>query len=121
MPRQPGSVEDTVTLTVAVNGTTSDAGLIGNPCELGLFVPAIVSGTVTVQVSEDGTNFFGLVNQAGTAILVLAASTGSVAVSSNEMGACLGYKYVRVVCGATQTSTARLFTLKRKWVGTQGI
>lgn len=118
---QPGAVQDTATLTVAVSGTTSDSALIDNCTELGLFVPAIVSGTVTIQVSEDGTNFFGLVSQNGTAILVLSASTGSVAISGNELGCCLAYKYIRVVTGAVQTTTARLFTLKRKWVGTQRV
>ena len=119
----PGEVQDTVTLTVAINGTKSTGGLIDNCSEIGLIVPAIVSGTVTVQVSETDmdANYVGLTNQAGTAILVAAASTGSFAFSGNELGAALPYKYIRVVCGATQTTTARLFTLKRKWVGMQRV
>jgi hypothetical protein len=112
----PGTSQDTVTLTVSSSGTTSTSADISNCSELGLFVPTITSGTVTVQVSEDDSNYFGLVNQAGTAILALAASTGAVAISGNELGACLPYKYIRVVCGASQGS-ARSFTLKRKWVG----
>lgn len=110
---QPGARYDEVTLTVANGDTASDWQEIGNPAEIGLLVPTITSGTVTVQVSNDGSTARGLVNQAGTAILVLAASTGAYAVSSNEMGACLGYKYIRVVCGASQ-GAQRLFKVTRK-------
>lgn len=116
----PGSVQDVATLTVANGGTTSTSALIDNCSEVGLFVPTITSGTVIVQVSEDDTNYFGLVNQSGTAILVLGAGTGAVAISGNELGSALPYKYIRVVCGAAQ-GAARSFTLKRKWVGTQRV
>lgn len=116
---QPGSVQDNAALTVANGGTTSTSALIDNCSELGLFVPTITAGTVTVQVSEDDTNYFGLTNQAGTAVLVLASGTGGVAISGNEMGACLPYKYLRVVVAAQ--GAPRSFTLKRKWVGTQRV
>lgn len=123
MARQPGDTQDTVTLTITAGGTKSSGGLIDNCCELGLIVPALVSGTLTVQVSETDVdaNYVGLVNQAGTAILVTGATTGGFAFSGNELGAALPYKYIRVVSGATQTVTDRLFTLKRKWVGNQAI
>jgi hypothetical protein len=117
---QPGAVQEVSTLTIANGQTTSDSALIDNCTELGLFVPTITAATITVQVSEDNVNFFGLTNQAGTAILVLASGTGAVAISGNELGACLPYKYLRVVSGGAQ-GAQRLFTLKRKWVGTQRV
>lgn len=103
---------------VVANGQTASAWVaIGNPAELGLYVPTITNGTVTLQVARDasGTGASGLVNQAGTAILVLAASTGAFAVSSLEMGALLGYSHMRVVCGAAQGAD-RTFKLAKKLV-----
>lgn len=117
---QPGSVQDVSTLTIANGQTTSDSALVDNPGEIGLFVPTITAATITVQVSEDNSNFFGLVNQAGTPILVTASGTGSFAISGNEMGAILAYKYVRVVSSGAQ-GAQRLFTLKRKWTGHQRV
>ncbi len=121
---QPGSVQDTTSLVIANNGTKPSAGaLIDNCAEIGLFVPALSpSSVVTVQVAETDTDlaYFGLVNQAGTAILVLASSAGGYVVSGNELGACLSYKYLRVVCGTAQSPTVT-FTLKRKWTGHQQV
>lgn len=119
----PGSFQqvphDVVDLVVANGGTTSGWVHIGNPSECGLWVPTLTSATVTVQVAylPDGTGGGGVVNGAGTAVLVLAASTGAVNVSSNDMGAVLGYPYMRVVCGASQ-GAERTFKLTRKSVQT---
>jgi hypothetical protein len=114
----PAAAYDSVDLTVANGGTSSTWAAIGNASELGLYVPTITSGTVTLQVAQDGsgTGASGLVDKSGTAILVLGASTGGFALSSNEMGACLGYSHLRVVCGAAQ-GAARTFKLTRKVVG----
>lgn len=110
---------DTVDLVVANGGTTSDWVHIGNPSECGLSIPTITSGTVTVQVAyaSDGTGGGGVIDGSGTAKLVVAASTGGVNISSNDMGAVLGYPYMRVVCGAAQ-GAARTFKLTRKAVQT---
>lgn len=116
----PGVVQDTKTLTIANGAATSDSQLIDNCSELGLIVPTITAATLTVQVSEDDVTYFPLVNQAGTAILVTASSTGAFAISGNEMGACLPYKYIRVVSSVNQ-GAARSITLKRKWVGNQQV
>lgn len=119
----PGSFQsapqDTVDIVVANGGTTSAWVHIGNPSEVGLSVPTITSGTVTVQVAyaSDGTGGGGVVNGAGTAVLVIAASTGGFNVSSNDMGAVLGYGYIRLVCGASQGAD-RTFKLTRKAVQT---
>lgn len=117
----PGSFQvvphDTVDLVVANGGTTSPWVHIGNPSEMGLTVPTITNGTVTVQVAyaSDGTGGGNVVNGSGTQVLQLAASTGGVSVSSNDMGAALGYPYMRVVCGAAQ-GAERTFKLTRKSV-----
>jgi hypothetical protein len=112
----PTTAWDEVSLTVAASGTQSNWVAVGNPNELGLFVPALSpSATVTVKVARDasGTGAAGLVDKAGTAILVLASGAGGIAVSSNEMGAVLGYPFVSVVLG-TATTGAVVFRLQRK-------
>lgn len=119
----PGSFQqvpqDTVDIVVANGGTTSAWVHIGNPSEVGLSVPTITSATVTVQVAyaSDGTGGGGVVNGSGTAVLSLAASTGGFNVGSNDMGAVLGYGYMRIVCGASQGAD-RTFKLTRKAVQT---
>ena len=93
---------------------------IGNASELGLFVPALGTAcTVTIQVARDsgGTNGGGIVDKSGTAILVLASSSGGFAVSSNELGALLGYPYMRVVLGANQAGDVT-FVLEQKITAT---
>lgn len=114
----PSVTYDTVPITVAINTTESDYVAIGNPTELGLIVPTITSGTLVVKVatSAAGANKVGLVDGTGTAKLSYGAGTGGFAISSNEMGACLAYSHIGVVCGASQ-GTARTFLLTRKLAG----
>ena len=57
--------------------------------------------------------FKGLVNQAGAAVLVAAASTGGFVLSGLDLAAVLPYRWLRVVCGVNQTAP-RLFTVTRK-------
>ncbi len=113
----PSASYDTVAITVAINTTESDYVAIGNPTELGLIVPAITSGTLVVKVatSAAGANKTALVDGTGTALLSYGAGTGAFAISSNVMGACLGYSHIGVVCGASQ-GAARTFLLTRKQV-----
>lgn len=109
---------DSVTITVTAGQTVSPAVHIGNPAEMGLLVPTLTTPTtVTVKVGNlaDGTDARGVVDQGGTAKLVLASGSGNVAISSLEMGACLGYPYLTVVLGATQAAD-KTFTLTRKAV-----
>ena len=115
----PSATSDTVDIVVPNGGTTAAAYVaIGNPTELGLIVPTITSGTLVVKVALDasGTGAQGLVDGTGTAKLSYGAGTGNFAISSNEMGACLGYAFINVVCGASQ-GAERTFKLVRKLAG----
>lgn len=111
---------DTVPITLAASpATQSDWIAIGNPAELGLFIPALSpSATVTVKVAQDasGTGAQTIVDGTGTQKLVYASGAGGFAISSNEMGACLGYSHISVVVGTAQT-LAKTFLLTRKTVG----
>lgn len=91
---------------------------IDNATDYGLVVPALSpSTTVTVQVARDsaGTGGGGLVNQAGTPVLVLASGAGGVCVSSADLAAIKGYPYMRVVLGANQAADVT-FYLQQKVV-----
>lgn len=111
---QTTALETESTLTIAAAGTTSTSVSIDNPSDVGLIIGALdPSATITVQVSQDGTNFRGIVGKGGVAELVLASSAGAIAVNTNEMGAVLAYKHVRIVAGAAQTNGATA-TLCRK-------
>ena len=107
-----------VKVTHAAANVNSNWIALENATELGLFVPTLATVcTVTLQVARDssGTNAVGLVNQAGTAILVLASGSGGVAISSNELGALLAYPFFRVVLGANQAADVS-FWLQKKCV-----
>jgi hypothetical protein len=108
---------ETDALVVASGQTTSGALLIKDPASIGLIVPTITSGTVTVQVSADGTNWFGLKDTGGNALLSYAASTGGFACSADDLAPVLGYAYLRLVCGASQGAD-RTFTVCRTLVRT---
>lgn len=114
----PDPPHDTVSITIANGDTTSGFVAIGNPTELGLYVPLLTSSTMKVQVARDtaGTGASDVYDGTGTQTLVYAAGTGSFAIGSNHMGACLGYSHIGIVCGTAQ-GAQRVFRLSRKQVG----
>ena len=115
----PSVTTDTVSIALGASpATQSEWKAIGNPTELGLIIPALSpNATVTVKVATDasGTNAQAMVDGTGTAKLTFASGAGGFAISSNEMGACLGYSHISVVVGTAQT-TGKTFVLTRKMV-----
>ena len=112
--------EGTVSLVVLATATVSSTVHIGNPAEVGLKVPTLTTPTtVTVKVGllADGSDAVGIVDQAGTAKLVLASGAGGVAIGSLDLGQILGYPYLTVVLGAAQAGDVT-FTLTRKSIST---
>lgn len=100
---------DNATFLVA-NGQTTSSGIeMGDWGIMGLIVPTITSGTLKIQVSQDNSNFFDLYDSSGTQALSWSASTGARAFASNDLEAMRGYKYFRVVLGASQGAD-RTFT-----------
>lgn len=120
VPLVPGSFQnvphDTVDVIVTAGQTVSAVVHVGNPSELGLYVPTLTTPT-TVQVrvayASDGTGGANVVDKGGTQILSLASGSGNVNIGGNDMGACLGYPYLYVVLGATQAAD-KTFKLIRK-------
>lgn len=108
---------ETATLTIADEGTKSNGVLIGNPTDIGLIIGTLnPAATLAVQVAnvDDDAAYVGLCDKEGTAILVVASSSGGKAIDTNQMGAVLGYRYLRVVAGAAQTEGGTTCTLCRK-------
>lgn len=121
----PGSFQirpyDVIDIVIAETPAVNSEWVhIGHPAEVGLYVPALTTAaTVTIKVAHaaDGTGGAGLVNGDGDAILVLASGSGDVNISSNDLGAILGYGWIRITLGAAQAA-AKTFKLTRKSVST---
>lgn len=114
----PNPPYDEIPIIVLNTATQSDWVSIGNPTELGLIVPVLTSSTLTVKVARDaaGAGASALFDSTGTQKLTYAAGLGGFAISSNEMGACLGYAFIGVTCGSPQGAD-RVFRLVRKLSG----
>lgn len=116
MPWQTSPYEE-ANMVITAGQTVSTTVHIRNPAELGLLVPTLTSTTVAVHVGNqsDGSDHRGLVDSTGNALLSYAAGTGNFAISTNSMGACLGYAYMTIVIGTVQGSN-RTVTLTMKAV-----
>lgn len=114
----PSATFEATPITIANGQAASDIIAIGNPTELGLLVPTLTSSTLKVQVGRlsDGSDMRDIYDATGTQKLTYGAGTGNFAISTNEMGACLAYPYIKLVCGSSQ-GAARTFYLMRKVVG----
>ena len=118
MPNPSASYDEVSIALAASPAVNSSFVAIGNPTELGLIVPALSpSATVTVKVAmlADGSDAKTISDGTGTQKLVYGSGAGGFAISGNEMGACLPYKYLGVTVGTAQT-LAKTFTLIRKMV-----
>lgn len=101
------------TVTVAQNGTTSDAvDLLGAYKKLLVLIPALDSATVNVSVSNDNSTFFPLNalddDATGSFLHAHSASTTAMAVFY-EIGGC---QFIKIICGASQTSADRTFYVR---------
>lgn len=108
-------------LTVAINGTVTSTGDAGDGRNDGIMrlngrswiaiiVPTIITGTVSISVSNDPDAsvplWYTLQKADGSAALTLASGTGAVAWALDFP---IPFRALKLVCGATQTTTARTF------------
>lgn len=68
----------TQTLTVLSGATTSNAIEVRDDQIIGLIIPTITSGTVTIQGSGDGETFVSLWKEDWSAALASATTTGQI-------------------------------------------
>lgn len=103
--------------TIAINGTTSGAVDLED-CEiLGLIIPTLISANLTFTVCDTLAGTYVPLKSKGATALSITATTGGFAVSSDDLVGLHGYRFVKIVADATQTTTARIFTwlLKKNW------
>lgn len=103
-----------LTATVAQNATTSGEVDLGNIYRrLVVLIPTLDSSTVTVHISDESSGTFYPVNAfdadtTGDFAHATSAGTAAKAVVFRIGGA----QYIKVVCGSSQSSSARTFLLR---------
>lgn len=86
-----------VVLTIATSTTISAACDLGVPCEyVSIYLPALDSTTIALQVSLDGVTYATL----GIGSNATAATTG-LCFTTLELG---GFQFIKIVCGTAQSS-----------------
>ena len=108
---------DVKSCQIAIGGKTSSAVDLED-CEiLGLILPTLVSGALTFTVSSTLAGTYVALQSKGLASLEISATTGGIAIASDDLVGLKGYRFVKIVSATTQTVTARTFTwlLKKNW------
>lgn len=97
--RQNGYID----VVILNTGTVSTIADLEGFAVLGLLIPTITSATLTFQVAKERTGTYYTVKSidASTAFTI-AASTGACAVESNDLEALKGYRFIKIVAGASQ-------------------
>jgi hypothetical protein len=100
------------TATVAVNGTTTDEIDLGRGQQLfGIFVPSTFDGTtITLTASPSSGGTFVAV-QDGYGSTFTLTTTASRYVPISDLRITGGLRYIKLVCGSTQTTSSTEFTL----------
>jgi hypothetical protein len=100
------------TVSVAVNGTTTDEIDLGRGQQLfGIFVPSTFDGTtITMTASPTSGGTFVTV-QDGYGSTFTITTTASRYAPIPDLGITAGLRYIKLVCGSTQTTTATEFTV----------
>lgn len=88
--------------TIANGGTDSNTIDMNGFSVVGIIIPTITNAAITPKVSADGTTFFPLKEKDGSTTLEIAASTGGFAVDADFCARLSGYRYLKLVSGASQ-------------------
>ena len=108
---------DVKTCTIAIDGLTSGAVDLEDAEILGLIIPTLISANLTFTVSSTLAGTYVPLKAKGAGALTITATTGGFAVTSDDLVGLKGYRFVKIVADAAQTTTARVFTwiLKKNW------
>ena len=104
----------TLTATVAANGTTTDEIDLGRGQQLvGLFVPSTFDGTTLTFTASDvsGGTFVTVQDGARSSAALTVTTTASRYIPIDNLAYIAGLRYIKIVCGSTQTTTSTVFTL----------
>jgi len=108
---------DVKTCVIAKDGQTSGAVDLEDAEILGLILPTLDSANITFTVSSTLAGTYVALKAKGAGALTLTATTGGFAITSDDLVGLKGYRFVKVVASAAQTTAARTFTwlLKHNW------
>lgn len=88
-------------MVIAINGTTSNSIEVGKANALTVYTPATLTGTITLQGSNDNVTFYNI--KSGGSNVTLAASSAYPLTS-------VGSKYIRVVSGSAEAAARTFYT-----------
>jgi len=104
----PGRENGYISVTIAKDGTVSEIADLGGFATLGLLVPTLNAANLTFQVSNLSTGtFYDLYDKAGATKTILTMGTGAKAIESVDLEDLKGYRFVKIVASAAQTTAAR--------------
>jgi len=106
LPVQAENVGSWLTCTVDNASTTSDPLDLGDNFEfINLCVPTITTGTITIYVCDDIGGTFRQLGSSGVGI----SSTSGLFYTTIQT---THYRFIKIVCGATQVSGAVTFKVR---------
>lgn len=99
------------TVTIAESGTTSTAANLDGLAVMGFIIPAAFTGTtMTLLGSDDGTNFYSLVNASGTALSVTVVASSYMLMSATDL---MGMRYLKLVSGSSEAAARSVGIITR--------
>lgn len=99
------------TVTIANGATTSGAANLDGLAVMGFIIPAAFTGTtITFLGSDDGTNFFTLVNASGTTLSVTVVTSSYMLMSATDL---MGIRYLKLVSGASEAAARSVGIITR--------
>jgi hypothetical protein len=101
------------TATVAVGGTTSGEVDLGDEALVGIFTPSTMEGTtitLTAAPAPGGT-FVAVQDGDGSSSSFTVTTAASRYVPLDSLAILAGLRFIKLVCGSTQTTTDTVFTL----------
>uniref|UniRef100_A0A6M3JQW3 Uncharacterized protein n=1 Tax=viral metagenome TaxID=1070528 RepID=A0A6M3JQW3_9ZZZZ len=102
------------TCVIADEGTTSAAVDTEGYGITGLLIPTIDTANLTFTVSNLSDGTFYTVKDMDGSTFTITAGTGAFAVGSDDLSPLFGYRFIKVVSSATQSTAAVTFTFTLK-------
>ena len=102
-----------LTATVTVGGTTTGAVDLGGTQLVGIFVPSTFDGTtITIQAAPTlGGTYVPVQNGVLSASAYTITTTAGQFVPIDNLAILAGVRFIKLVCGTSQTTTDTVFTL----------
>ncbi len=102
------------TCTIADEGKTSDAADIEGYGITGLLLPTLDSTNLTFTVSNLLAGTYYTVKDLNGNSFTITAGTGEFAVGADDLSPLFGYRFIKIVSSATQSTAAVTFTFTLK-------